>query len=554
MSKENNSQRTTAPLYKREVFFIISSCLLLIAGCYTFYWRGYEKSGLYVADEGFYVQAIKTHFFSARYLKDVLLHHAPLGGIKDYLNVYGGPFSYLGREGYILIVSVLSLFFLNNFSFYHGIMWPVIFGIASVIVLYLFTLKNFGSLSALISALLFMFSPIHVAHSRSGLSVSTALFFFLTGLYFYYKSFLNNKFMKYSAFLLAVSFTCHYNMFWVYIVVMAAEILYFKPKEFFRLFNFNLYFFLPIFIVEIYTLAVQFILNSQPYFKSLISSGHYGFIDYFYDLYLLFKDNNAYSEVPQPDFFYYFRLISQQHSLIFLVLVFSSLFLLIKKNRASFDRKITPLFLILVPFIYYSVIPNKADRMLVPFMAVFSLIIGLTFVLIRNTFIKICFSILISIVLLFEINMSFKALHYAFDIQEALNYMSDRQGKKHISSRMYVSQAFGGKECALDDFFYLGETSTGEEGKAVISLNNLQRLYADGWKYYVWFYPDAHQLAALSKNIVPEKTFKKYYNTEGHFCRMPNVSSDFPIEALRIYDVKKIIDFIKEGKESSHYE
>lgn len=88
----------------------------------------------------------------------------------------------------------------------YGVRLPsVIFGILSVLVLYLLV-RELGSLRlAEIAALVLAVSPWHVHFSRVALEVSPLIFFVITGLFFFLKSFNNSKYFLISVFLFGLT-------------------------------------------------------------------------------------------------------------------------------------------------------------------------------------------------------------------------------------------------------------------------------------------------------------------------------------------------------------
>lgn len=157
--------------------FILVSILILIWVSYSFYWRDIVKSGLYYSDEGYFVQIVKTGFYTIKYFKNFIFRHKDLGSLKDYLMTNGGPFYQNIRQGYILLIVCISSLFLEDYYFYHGLQWTAFFGIALIFLTYLFVLRNFNAMSALISSLLLAFSSIYIAFARSVLTNTITTFF-----------------------------------------------------------------------------------------------------------------------------------------------------------------------------------------------------------------------------------------------------------------------------------------------------------------------------------------------------------------------------------------
>lgn len=528
-----------------KIIYISISLAILSLLAYFFYWRNIRGSGFYASDEGYYVQIIKTYFYAIKYFKNLIFGHENLGSLKDYLAVYGGPFYNNAREGYIFLLSGVSSLFLKDYNFYHGLEWSALFGIANIYLVYIFVLSNFGRGYALIAAVLFAISPLSVAFARSGMTITTAMFFLLSGILLYFKSFLKPKFIRYAAFCFGLAFSCHYNLLWIFPVVLLVELYYFinKNKKIKRIINFLIFLSLPLILIESLTILIMFFLKGQPYF---IQRKTAGYVDYFSGLLLMFKgiSDNSFTEVIENNPFYYMVLLIKQHSIYFVFLCLLGWTSIVKMFIKTKDEKWLFLSAFFIPFILYSLIYHKADRMILPFIPIICIYVAIIPFFLNN---KAKFLIAIPLILIFmhETRMSVKALKYQMDISEAISYMKNGQGLKHISSRMYISQAYIGKQNVIDDFYTLGRTP-GESGKSEISLASLRDAYEDGFRYYLNYYGDEHRLAKIARQINPEKTYYKYHNTEGHYGRLPNALSDVQVEAIKIYDLKKIIDHYKE--------
>ncbi|MCX6705714.1 MAG: glycosyltransferase family 39 protein [Candidatus Woesebacteria bacterium] len=88
-----------------------------------------------------------------------------------------------------------------------GVRLPAaIFGILSIYVFYLLVkqITNYQSLATIASAVL-TFSPWHIQYSRAGFEVTLMLLLLLLGLYFFFKSFHNSKFIIHSSICLVLT-------------------------------------------------------------------------------------------------------------------------------------------------------------------------------------------------------------------------------------------------------------------------------------------------------------------------------------------------------------
>ncbi len=210
-----------------KIILVISSLIALMCVSYFFYWRDIAKAGLYVSDEGYYIQIVRTYFYAIKYFKNIIFGNRNLGTLQEYLMIYGGPFFNVARQGYILLISVISSLFLRDYYFYHGLQWSAFFGTGCIFVTYFFVCRNFDAKAALVSALLLSLSSLHIAFARSVLTISASMFFLLLGIFFSFESFKKNRFLRICAFCFGIAFTCHYNIIWIFPLIFWPKFMIF---------------------------------------------------------------------------------------------------------------------------------------------------------------------------------------------------------------------------------------------------------------------------------------------------------------------------------------
>ena len=145
-----------------------------------------------------------TYSNGGRWLAGLVYSEEPLGEIKEaieqhrmhVLNPYNTP---------PLFPALISVFFLLfGVKANIAVLVSIIFGVLAVIIMYVFASELYGKKAGLIASALLAVTEYHMVYSRMALVDSTFLFFFMTSLYFYYKSF---KIMSMRNFALAGLFT-----------------------------------------------------------------------------------------------------------------------------------------------------------------------------------------------------------------------------------------------------------------------------------------------------------------------------------------------------------
>lgn len=142
--------------------------------------------------------------------RDVLVVYNILHGDLTLL----GPTSsvggfFLGPIYYYLMTPFL---FLSNYDPVGPAIMVVLFGLATIYLIYKLGREFFGREAGLIAALLYAVSPIVVIYSRSSWNPNVFPFFTISSLYFLYKAVLKNKFWLFvaSGILMGINLQIHY--------------------------------------------------------------------------------------------------------------------------------------------------------------------------------------------------------------------------------------------------------------------------------------------------------------------------------------------------------
>lgn len=151
--------------------------------------------------------------------RDVLVAYNILHGKLTLL----GPTSsvggfFLGPVYYYFMAPFLWLFHYDPVG---PAIMVALFGVATVVLVYLIGKEFFGRIAGLVAAILYMISPLVLAYSRSSWNPNLMPFFTLITLYVVYKSLYKNKlwFMVLAGFLFGVCMQLHYVELFVGVII-----------------------------------------------------------------------------------------------------------------------------------------------------------------------------------------------------------------------------------------------------------------------------------------------------------------------------------------------
>ena len=177
------------------------------------------ERGIFMSDEGFYLNGAKTLYAALEYGWRRMWSDQGLPSFQNYLVTHGGGYPDNGKPGYFLLVTLA--FCLLGKHDYAALFLSASLGILTVFLLYLIGKKRWHARVGLWGALILAVSPYHINYSRSALSVSSAIFFALCGLFFYLRWEEKHRIGKgfwdllLSGGSFGFAYTCHYNLFWL---------------------------------------------------------------------------------------------------------------------------------------------------------------------------------------------------------------------------------------------------------------------------------------------------------------------------------------------------
>jgi len=232
-----------------------------------------------------------------------------------------------------------------------------IFGILTLVVFFLLCRRFFSVRTALIAVFMMSFSPTHIFYSRFGFSVSIALFFIITSIYFYLRSretadgVIRNRIL--SGLFAALAGTTHAAYLLFFPIYGILELYKFcASKNRLRSFFHSIYLFtpfvflailleLPYFMVHTYFAVKGKIPFFKDYYSSMVSLNNMGsFVSNFFHCHSV--NAGWYQAQPKSpeDIFYFFKYLIASEGVGFIFLIFVSVGFLIYRFLKSRSDKL----------------------------------------------------------------------------------------------------------------------------------------------------------------------------------------------------------------------
>ncbi|MBU1152630.1 glycosyltransferase family 39 protein [bacterium] len=441
---------------KTTYLFLI---LIILLACFLRFYNLTNK-GIFLTDEGNYLQ--ETQFV--------------VSGIQSIFNKEDLQKTRIQTKGialrhskptHTLLISALALWE-GKVNEYVAFINSAIFGVLTVILLFLIAKNIFNKEIALLSALILALSQYHVMYSREGLAEVDSVFFFLFSFFFYLKSCKDDTkykllFLAISGLLAGIAYTCNYRLFLIPVFLWIYEIVYFfkKPPLLYRdLINriliLNLCMVLPILLFEV------------PYHLALLvfrrNNGVLPFLTYFEQLFEHLFFYGSKSNLNFNDILTYPYLIWHlEGPIITLLLIIGLIFLFIKINLHKFYI----LLQFLLPFIFFSLFEENNARHLAISLPAMALTSGYGLYHLNQSLKKNIDKIIILLILGIGIYNCSHLLYLKSGFNEAYQFLKD---KKHLSTHWWVSTFYVDHKLVAD----FRKVKTKEE---------LRRFYHQGYDY-----------------------------------------------------------------------
>ena len=256
-----------------------------------------------------------------------------------------------------LLPYILSIFYLLKIDFLVPFFISFI-GALSVILIYIFGRKLFNEKVALYSSLFFTFIPLHVVYSGKILTDVFFTFFVLLTFISFWKGYEeNNKKHKILfGFFLVLSLLSRYTALWLIPVFFVYLSIRYKSVKFLK--DKYLWFSAGIFLIVL----IPWLIYSLYTYGNPIGVFIHGA-----------KAASFWGGV-QP-WYFYFQYFWNIFSVIGLIFIFSLISILYKKD---FDKKQIYLLLLWIGFFFFmtSAMPHKEERLLIPILPAFCLLVG----------------------------------------------------------------------------------------------------------------------------------------------------------------------------------
>lgn len=322
------------------------------------------------------------------------------------------------------------------------------FGILTVYLIFLLGRAMYNTQVGLWASFILATLGYHIIYSRETFGEINTLFFFVASTYFYFLSRINEKkdmlFLGVSGILAGIAFTCHYRWFLIPIFLWLYEIhlfLFYKPtftkNKFKRFLILNLTMLLPLVMWEIpyYFGSLLFkragdILPFQTYLEQII------FQMFMYKGKTQLSTENI---ITYPYFF--FKLNGPVISLLLVIGIWKT----IKKASLANLILLSQLIIPFLFFTFYSIVQQNC-RFLSISLAMAALVTGKGLYDLLSENLKLRYKnyfivniLLVLIIFSFSFPINLKIINLKSGYQQAINYLNEIKGEKHITSNYYLS-------------------------------------------------------------------------------------------------------------------
>jgi hypothetical protein len=219
-----------APLRLRDIarsVYVYALLVIVGAGALVRFYA-IRDHGIFIHDEGHFLNVVRTYGDAVRWLWKNRGEQRSPGEARDYLLRRGGSLFGTAKEGHIAAMALFSLVYGVRPT--TGVALSAIFGTATLLLVFLLGARLYDVPAGVLAAAALASSALFLKYSRSGLAQADSIFFAYLGVFLYL---LSRERTQHRALLLAlagaslgVAFTCHYNIAYVLIVLVCAEVLF----------------------------------------------------------------------------------------------------------------------------------------------------------------------------------------------------------------------------------------------------------------------------------------------------------------------------------------
>ncbi|MFH1888996.1 MAG: glycosyltransferase family 39 protein [Candidatus Omnitrophota bacterium] len=527
-----------------------------------------NKSAMVAVDEGLYFNFVKTMRVPVDFTISRFNNKLANLSFVQYLQQKGGIIYMAGKPTYLGVAFLASLLIgLKDYTL------PIVSALAGVLILILVffisrRLKDTGL--GVISVLLLAVSWFHLTYSRSA-------FPHVTGTFFAYLAFLlylmaqdsgnTNRKKNMIIFLYGVSIglavTTHYYFYWLIFLFGMLELINFvrgainKESPFGRFLIWSFGLLLPILFWQAVTFIIKSWIDLHPDYLRLSKgmSGEGGFVSYFEQLYSQVSASNRQTGY-QGNLWFYPRIIFLKEGLPFLLAFVTGLDIMlwrtIRKPGANVNILIlTSYFLITyVSLGLYSHFPTtRTFYIAIPAMCIIAAY-PLSIIFSKRNLLPGIF--LTTAVLAVQLSSSLPILRSSSGFKDAIDFMHNNKGVKHLSSNYLISRVYVDRDQAFDMSFSYRDKDIDPSGKTHIDIKKLKDFAVANDVHYLLLdqyrfnYPNEILRASTKlKPLFSEKhsTFNFLYDNK-ESQQKSILESD---QTIDIYDLNEVVRTIERG-------
>ncbi|MBN2384976.1 glycosyltransferase family 39 protein [bacterium] len=531
---------------KKQIIIVL--VLILLGGACVRLWNINDK-GLFFWDEGLFLMGSKfVSWRMTELCENVQRFGWKLSSLNSDVQHYQGYPVFLQKPGHVFLLTVASLFLGVDDRLGQAV--SALFGVLSLVMVYLIGCMSGGRRVGLIAALFCAFSPSHVHYSRVGLHEISSTFFVLGSVFLHLQALRPQQARGHDEVLLfftglglSCAVICSYR--WIILiplfVLMDTLTVTLRSKKFMTVLWRNVLMFTGFLIPLSFAELSYFICFYPDYLQFQPSS-------YFWVLLYKFS-SETHLDLTHP--FHYVFQLGRFEGFFFLILVSFGLV------WAGSSRERTRLYLcslIMVPFLLYSFNTTRVARAISVILPFLSIMAALAIVSLQNRIKDFQRLWRLSTVLLILIPLSqfcvqnLKVLSMKSGYRQAFAYIRQHSNGKHFSTMSPIGSLQFGRDAVP-----LHPPATLDEMRELCLSQGYRYVLID-WQKYVWYgssvsdyYASIHEIETryepvmiIANTYVEEMSVLNENYIPGLLEAI--LEDDPTINTIRIYDLNAVFN------------
>jgi len=436
---------------------IVLALILLLAAYFRFHGL-IIQGGVINGDDESFLNIAKSFRNSFEFFKNFVANGFDTSNIRDGAKeFFSGSFRdyTFARPGYILLITIPTLFL--GVQDYIPTILNAILSLITIYLVYKVTFEITGKHKiGLLASLLLTISGYSVFFARTGLSQTTAAFFLMLGLLFYFYTWNESKntkrYLKLSALVFGFTITVHYSTFLFFGIIGIFEIVQaLRKKKLKERLKILIPYALP-FIILFQTLTY---IKLRVFQSWNFQAKYFTYLEEIKHIYTIIPDF-ADRYTVNDSIFQYFKFMNVYDSIIIVSLFVLSLVLFIIKKWWRNDNYTFIFALTYIPFIVYSLIKLRISYNLATLLPLIAIVCSfgvfglINYIKVKNIRI-ILGSVILVVIMFFGLKTAYTFSNFDNPYDDAANFLQS-QSKE-------IKEICGTRNGAENVKFYLDDYS-----------------------------------------------------------------------------------------------